>query len=128
LPSIDINAAALCALASIHNFSTKYIEHLAHVYPRHAGLFHMLGEVRVVFAFLAFTPLRPCRPPITVSLCRCGRISACSQRSSLHAFAKSLVEQATPVFNGKVPSVRCKTLTADHHVADIRPAWAHQSP
>lgn len=51
--NIQVIAAALFALALIHTFSTKFFEHLAHQHPRHAGLFHLLGEVEVVFGFWA---------------------------------------------------------------------------
>ncbi|WP_020652808.1 putative Na+/H+ antiporter [Massilia niastensis] len=51
---IDIISAVLFALALIHTFSTKAFEVLAHRYPRHAGLLHLLGEVEVVFGFWAF--------------------------------------------------------------------------
>jgi hypothetical protein len=47
-------AAALFALALLHTFCTKLFEQLAHRSPRHAGLFHLLGEVEVVFGFWAF--------------------------------------------------------------------------
>jgi Putative Na+/H+ antiporter len=46
-------AAILFALALLHTFATKFFEHLAHRHPRHAGLFHLLGEVEVVFGFWA---------------------------------------------------------------------------
>jgi hypothetical protein len=46
-------AAAIFALAVAHTFATKAFEHLAHRFPRHAGLFHLLGEVEVVFGFWA---------------------------------------------------------------------------
>ena len=46
-------AAGLFALAVIHTFSTKYFEHLAHKHPRHAGIWHLLAEVEVVFGFWA---------------------------------------------------------------------------
>ncbi|OYU44124.1 MAG: hypothetical protein CFE44_14640, partial [Burkholderiales bacterium PBB4] len=45
--------AALFALAVLHTFSTKFFEHLAHTQPRHAGIWHLLGEVEVVFGFWA---------------------------------------------------------------------------
>lgn len=51
--SIQYIAAALFALAVIHTFSTKYFEHLAHIQPRHAGVWHLLGEVEVVFGLWA---------------------------------------------------------------------------
>jgi hypothetical protein len=44
----------LFVLALLHTFSTHLFEGLAHRHPRHAGLFHLLGEVEVVFGFWAF--------------------------------------------------------------------------
>jgi hypothetical protein len=41
-------------LALLHTFATHLFEILAHRHPRHAGLFHLLGEVEVVFGFWAF--------------------------------------------------------------------------
>lgn len=51
--TVQLIAAILFALAVIHTFSTKYFEHLAHVQPKHAGIWHLLGEVEVVFGFWA---------------------------------------------------------------------------
>ncbi len=51
--SIEFIAAALFALALVHTFAAKQFERLSHRYPRHAGLFHLLGEVEVVFGFWA---------------------------------------------------------------------------
>ncbi|MGC9163962.1 MAG: putative Na+/H+ antiporter, partial [Thiomonas sp.] len=45
--------AALFAIAVIHTFSTKFFERLALRQPAHAGLWHLLGEVEVVFGFWA---------------------------------------------------------------------------
>ncbi len=53
-PDINIIAAAVFACALLHTFSTKYFETLANRHPKHAGLFHLLGEVEVVFGFWAF--------------------------------------------------------------------------
>ena len=55
MPDISIQwiAAAIFAIALLHTFSTKQFERLAHRSPRHAGLFHLLGEVEVVFGFWA---------------------------------------------------------------------------
>ncbi len=46
-------AAALFALALVHTFAARQFERLSHRYPAHAGLFHLLGEVEVVFGFWA---------------------------------------------------------------------------
>src|SRR5687767_8219321 len=46
-------AAAIFAIALLHTFAAKQFERLSHRFPRHAGLFHLLGEVEVVFGFWA---------------------------------------------------------------------------
>lgn len=51
--AIDLIAAGLFAAALVHTFSAKQFERLSHRFPRHAGLFHLLGEVEVVFGFWA---------------------------------------------------------------------------
>ena len=51
--SIELIASILFAVALIHTFSAKQFERLSNRYPRHAGLFHLLGEVEVVFGFWA---------------------------------------------------------------------------
>lgn len=48
---------ALFAVAVAHTFLTRYFEHLAHLQPGHAGIWHLLGEVEVVFGFWAFVLL-----------------------------------------------------------------------
>lgn len=52
-PLLQWMAAGVFALALIHSFSTRLFEHLAHTHPRHAGLWHLLGEVEVVFGLWA---------------------------------------------------------------------------
>ena len=51
----EIAAATIFAIALLHTFSTRYFQHLAHVQPAHAGLWHLLGEVEVVFGFWAWS-------------------------------------------------------------------------
>ena len=50
---IEIIGATLFGVAVLHTFSTKFFERLAHRQPRHAGVWHLLGEVEVVFGFWA---------------------------------------------------------------------------
>ena len=45
--------AALFAIALVHTFSTKFFERLAHRRPDHAGIWHLLGEVEIVFGVWA---------------------------------------------------------------------------
>lgn len=49
----EVLASFIFALALIHTFAAKQFEHLAHAYPKHAGLLHLLGEVEIVFGFWA---------------------------------------------------------------------------
>jgi hypothetical protein len=50
---IEFIAATLFGVALVHTFSTAFFERLAGRHPRHAGLFHLLGEVEVVFGLWA---------------------------------------------------------------------------
>jgi hypothetical protein len=54
MPDFDRVAAALFGLALLHTFAAKAFERLAQRSPRHGGLWHLLGEVEVVFGFWAF--------------------------------------------------------------------------
>jgi hypothetical protein len=51
---MQLVGALLFGLALVHTFAAKAFEVLAQRHPRHAGLFHLLGEVEVVFGFWAF--------------------------------------------------------------------------
>jgi len=51
--TIDLVAASLFGLAILHTFGAKQLERLSHRFPRHEGLFHLLGEIEVVFGLWA---------------------------------------------------------------------------
>ncbi len=51
--TVQVVAAVIFALALIHTFSTKFFERLAHTRPAHAGVWHLLAEVEIVFGFWA---------------------------------------------------------------------------
>ena len=51
--TIDLVAAGLFGLAILHTFGAKQLERLSHRFPRHEGLFHLLGEIEVVFGLWA---------------------------------------------------------------------------
>jgi hypothetical protein len=53
----EIGAAMIFMIALVHTFSTQYFQRLAHHNPAHAGLWHLLGEVEVVFGFWAMVLL-----------------------------------------------------------------------
>ena len=50
---IELGASIIFAIAVLHTFCTAYFESLAKKSPAHAGLWHLLGEVEVVFGFWA---------------------------------------------------------------------------
>jgi len=54
---IEYAAAIIFVLAIVHTFCTKYFQHLAHTDSAHAGLWHLLGEVEVVFGLWSFVLL-----------------------------------------------------------------------
>jgi hypothetical protein len=49
----ELVGTILFAIAILHTFSTTLFERLAHRRPNHAGVWHLLGEVEVVFGFWA---------------------------------------------------------------------------
>jgi hypothetical protein len=72
MPSnIEVLAAVLFAAAVLHTFCAGQFERLSHRFPRHEGVFHLLGEIEVVFGFwalvmvLAMTVLSGSGPAIT---------------------------------------------------------------
>lgn len=51
--TLQLAATILFALAVLHTFMTRQFEHLARMQPKHAGLWHLLGEVETVFGVWA---------------------------------------------------------------------------
>ena len=49
----ELGASIIFAIAVLHTFCTGYFETIAKKSPRHAGLWHLLGEVEIVFGFWA---------------------------------------------------------------------------
>lgn len=50
---IELASAILFGIALLHTFAAKQLDRLGRRFPRHDGLFHLLGEVEVVFGFWA---------------------------------------------------------------------------
>jgi hypothetical protein len=50
---IEISATVIFGIAILHTFTAHHFEHLAKRHPEHAGIWHLLGEVEVVFGFWA---------------------------------------------------------------------------
>ena len=54
---VEIAAVTIFAIALLHTFSTQHFQHSRPRPARHAGLWHLLGEVEVVFGFWAMVLL-----------------------------------------------------------------------
>ncbi|SDV50375.1 putative Na+/H+ antiporter [Chitinasiproducens palmae] len=65
---LHLAAAIVFACALLHTFLAKPIGRLADRWPRHAGLFHFLGEVEVVFGLWALV--------LAVTMCALAGVSA----------------------------------------------------
>ena len=53
MTTVELVGAAVFATAVAHTFSTKLFERIANRRPAHAGVWHLLAEVEVVFGFWA---------------------------------------------------------------------------
>ncbi len=53
IPLIQLIGAGLFVVAVLHSFATGFFEHLAHKKTAYAVLWHLLGEVELVFGFWA---------------------------------------------------------------------------
>jgi hypothetical protein len=51
--TIEIAGACLFAIAILHTFAAPFFSRLGQRFPAHAGIWHLLGEVEVVFGFWA---------------------------------------------------------------------------
>ncbi|RAI33016.1 putative Na+/H+ antiporter [Rhodoplanes serenus] len=54
---VELVATVLFAAALVHTFASSRFERLAQAHPTHRGLWHLLGEVEVVFGFWAMVML-----------------------------------------------------------------------
>lgn len=102
---VEIAATLLFAVAILHTFSTKYFEHLAHTQPAHAGLWHLLGEVEVVFGFWAMVLVL-----VMVGLQGTGEavayLESCNYTEALFVFVIMVIAASRPILALAGHSVR----------------------
>ncbi len=103
-------AAALFGIALLHTFSTKQFERLSHRFPRHAGLFHLLGEVEVVFGFWAMVLVL-----VMVGLQGTGEavtyLESCNYTEALFVFVIMVIAASRPILALAGHSVRAAART-----------------
>lgn len=93
---VQLAAALIFALALIHTFSTSFFEQLAHRRPEHAGLWHLLGEVEVVFGFWAMILI------VVMAIMSTGHeaityLDGCNFTEPLFVFAIMVVAGSRPI-------------------------------
>lgn len=102
---VEIAATVLFAVAIVHTFSTKYFEHLAHTQPAHAGLWHLLGEVEVVFGLWAMVLVL-----VMVALQGTGDavayLESCNYTEALFVFVIMVIAASRPILALAGHSVR----------------------
>jgi hypothetical protein len=103
--TLQLVGTVLFALAVVHTFSTAWFERLAQANPRHAGAFHLLGEVEAVFGFWAMVL-------IVFMMILAGKDAAADYLESrnftepLFVFAIMVVAGSRPIFELAMTFVR----------------------
>src|SRR5690348_12323255 len=99
---IEIIGAALFGMALIHTFSTRFFERLAHTHPAHAGIWHFLGEVEVVFGFWAMV--------LVVAMLGLEGKQAAIAYLDQQSFTEPMFVFAIMVISGSRPILQCAML------------------
>lgn len=94
--TLQMVGAALFGIAVLHTFSTQIFERLAHSQPRHAGLWHLLGEVEVVFGFWAMV-LVVCMFALSGKQAAVGYLESRDFTEPLFVFAIMVVAGTRPI-------------------------------
>jgi hypothetical protein len=103
--TIQLIAAALFAAAILHTFSTKFFERLAHARPAHAGLWHLLGEVEVVFGFWAMV-LVMAMLVVDGAEAATGYVDSCNFTEPMFVFAIMVIAASRPILQTVMAAVR----------------------
>ena len=103
--TIEIVATVLFALAILHTFSTKFFLRLAHRQPAHAGSWHLLGEVEVVFGIWAMV--------LVLSMALLGGVSEATAYVDSRNFTEPMFVFAIMVIAGTRPVLWAATRLVD---------------
>jgi Na+/H+ antiporter NhaD/arsenite permease-like protein len=103
---LQVASTVIFAIAIAHTFSGAVFDALARRYPRHEGIFHLLGEVEVVFGFWALVLV------LFMALVT-GRQAATEYIDSRN-FTEPLFVFAIMVVAGSRPILQLSTLAVKH--------------
>lgn len=119
---VELLATTLFAIALLHTFAAKQFERLAHRHPRHAGVFHLLGEVEVVFGFWAIVLV------LTMALSAGGETALQYAESRnytepLFVFVVMVIAGSRPILEAVMRTVAALSARAGRDAAPLAGAW-----
>ncbi|MDF9788638.1 putative Na+/H+ antiporter [Polynucleobacter sphagniphilus] len=97
----ELGASIIFAIAVIHTFCTGYFETLASKSPRHAGLWHLLGEVEIVFGFWAAV--------LAIYICFVDDLSTAKHYLNTRNYTEPLFVFAIMIVAGSKPILQAAT-------------------
>jgi len=98
---IELGASVIFAIAVLHTFCTGFFEALAKKSPTHAGLWHLLGEVEIVFGFWAVI--------LVIFMCFTNDLSTAKTFLSKRNFTEPLFVFAIMIVAGSKPILYIST-------------------
>lgn len=119
---VELLATTLFAIALLHTFAAKQFERLAHRHPRHEGVFHLLGEVEVVFGFWAIVLV------LTMALSAGGDTALQYAESRnytepLFVFVVMVIAGSRPILEAVMRTVAALSARAGRDAAPLAGAW-----
>ena len=119
---VELLATTLFAIALLHTFAARQFERLAHRHPRHEGVFHLLGEVEVVFGFWAIVLV------LTMALGMGGDTALAYAESRnytepLFVFVVMVIAGSRPILEAVMRAVTALSALAGARAAPLAGAW-----
>ena len=97
----ELGASIIFSIAVLHTFCTSYFEVLASKSPRHSGLWHLLGEVEIVFGFWAAV--------LTLYICFTASLSTAKEFLNTRNYSEALFVFAIMIVAGSKPILHTAT-------------------
>ncbi len=95
---LEIVSLILFVLAILHTFSTKYFEKLSLKYKNHSDLFHLLGEIEIVFGLWALVAIL-CLLAISGKIETIKYLNSRNYTEPLFVFVIMIISSTKPILN-----------------------------
>jgi hypothetical protein len=102
--ALELVALGIFVLALAHTFAARQLERLSRRFPRHAGLFHLLGEVEVVFGLWALV-LVVAMFAIDGATAAIAYVNSCDFTEPMFVFAIMVVAATRPILRTATEAV-----------------------